>query len=1498
MAFDPARPPWFAGIRPAGGQVPEGCGMLLSDRLVLTCAHVVDPANPVEPPTGPVHVHFPFLAEHEPIPALVVPGGWHPRRDWSGDVAVLELSRPAPPGAEPAPLRRTDVDVFGHTFRCYGFPRGHESGGVPIRGEIVGYAEIDWLQLESTTPTGWTTEPGFSGGPVWNNTLRGVVGMVAARQKPEKADRRVGFAKSLDSIGRLWPALGPFVHDITAQEHRERLGRLLAVPLAAGELPRLAEVDPHDLGVSESKYTATGYEPYVARPSADRAVDAALAAGGFVLVTGRAKAGKSRTLHERLSRTHGGARLVVPRRDRNALEDLTRAGLPQTPEPVVVWLDDLHHYLLSGALDARALVLLLQQVPSCLVVGTLTYRHQDELRALDDEVGRAAREVLRRATVVTLDHTLAEDERREAARLYPQEDFSVRGIGEMLVAAPALEVRFDAGPESCPEGWLLVKAAADWSRMGAPTPLDEQTLRELFDEYRRWTTELDLEPGEAPFHDGLGWARDRAQAGIALLGRATDASGRPGYAAFPYLAEYLDAVGGAPAQVPDFAWAYAARTLSGTDLLTLAQAAIVRDREETAAELLAGIVDQGAEDVRAVAALMLSIIRLYQRKFTEAEELLRQPAASGLENVAELAQAELAGLLSARGQYETARDLLERAVAAQDPQVSLIAQVGLAGVLLQLGEAEQVERLLAAVLAYGVEEVGPRATARLGRLLVGEGSTAAVAPLGMGGPEDGKQVPARRPMGGGGEPADQPWTLSRAVGASASSSITGIARARLVGVLVHQGELDRAEELLRSVLADGDPLARPIAQASLGELLIVRGRYQEAAELLEVAVRAAGPLSVDAAQFALGIAWLLLGRLDDGLALLRQVVDAGHPNWGPEAMAHLGHWCGSAGRTEEADHWLRRSVASGHPVWARMGQVGLAFLLAGAEQQEEARRLLAEVAASDQRGLAPWAACLLGNLLLRMGRPDEAVAAYRRAIVFGRHEWSLAARINLALLLANPDVAAQQGGAAHDGAAFDGAAFDGAALGGAEEAAELLAEVAGSSHADLGPQAADLLGDLLVREARPDEAERAYRLAIDSGHPAWALAARIDLALLLVNLERFDESEVLLRELIASEHPVAAGTGMAFLGILLLQTGRWEEGRAHLVTAVGTATGTALQLARFHLAKRLIAEQEPDQAAELLREVIADEPSEATEAARATLGVLLRQRGEEDQALQVIAGAAESEDPEATMLAFVDAGEHLLEVGELQSAIELLEAARQLPGTASAPRAAALLGVARRALNQFAEARALLTEALDSGDASLEPMVRRYLGSTLFRLGEYARAEQVLLPVAHEEGNGHRPGALLLLAQILDTMPGRQEEARTWFEAASDCGDPEIERRARFDHALQLQRLGHRERAREILATLGADDADSAGGPDGADRLAAAGEPAAAVPPARTTAAAAATAAAAVVPARRAGAAEQDGAGSARSAGLPPAVLLLLAQLAEAEADPLEAAFWRARAGG
>ncbi|MEV7028332.1 tetratricopeptide repeat protein, partial [Kitasatospora sp. NPDC093558] len=220
--------------------------------------------------------------------------------------------------------------------------------------------------------------------------------------------------------------------------------------------------------------------------------------------------------------------------------------------------------------------------------------------------------------------------------------------------------------------------------------------------------------------------------------------------------------------------------------------------------------------------------------------------------------------------------------------------------------------------------------------------------------------------------------------------------------------------------------------------------------------------------------------------------------------------------------------------------------------------------------------------------------------------------------------------------------------------------------------------------------------------------------------------------------------------------------------------------------------------------------------------------------------------------AYVTAGEGLLEVGELGAAVRLMEAARALPPSPDTPRATTVLGIALRARGDFRRARDVLTEALDSTEPDLHHLVRRYLASALFRLHEFARAEEVLRPVAEDAQSPHHPEAVLLLAQIVDSTPDREQDAATWFEAAIRSGDLDVAGRARVHYTSFLQRLGDEDRAREVLAMAGEEPRALPAAPP--------------VPPPPSP------------------------------EGLPAVVLRLLAELADAEDEPVEATYWRTRA--
>uniref|UniRef100_A0AAU2JIT8 Tetratricopeptide repeat protein n=1 Tax=Streptomyces sp. NBC_00049 TaxID=2903617 RepID=A0AAU2JIT8_9ACTN len=1444
------RPPWLVSIRRSRHEDPVGAGLLVTPRHVLTCAHVVRSGTAVGVPEEPVFVEFQYAQAHDPLPATVVPGGWHPAVGAeTGDVAVLELGSPTPPEAVPAPLRTTDSGTWDHEFRAYGYPREHPRRGVPVRGEIIGPAGSEWLQVEARPHSGWSLEQGFSGSPVWDVNSEGVVGMLVARDSVAKIDRRTAYAIKVEALVRYWPELGPHVREATTRERTERLESLLWLPLTEdGEIPRLDQVDPHDIGVSRSKYSDhPEHSPYVSRQPQDGLLDAALADSRFVLLAGRSKAGKSRTLYEALMRTMPDARLIVPRpdsTDRRILDDLSRLDLPSGQDRAVVWLDDLHRYLRPDGLDLQILDRLARRQPAVTVVATIPAKQRAALTGMENDLGRVARTVLGKARTVELPSVLGPEDAAAARELYPREDFAGRGIGEHMVAAPGVEQRYDDGADTCPEGWALVRAVTDWHRMGMTDPVPEPVLLDLFRAYMS-AHHPQFVPDEALYRTGLAWAREPVVGAVALVYQVPGPDELPAYTGFPYTSEYLDTRADDPsAPVPRFAWDYLADRRTAAEMLPIAYTALVREEPDVAELLLRRIAGSLEDrDGSAWATLMLGQIRLVRGDFGEALELLDAAASSGAENVAPLAQVELAGALVMTGDRTRARRLLERALVSTDPQVSQLAQVGLARLLVMQGDSEQAEQLLEAVIASGDMEAEPLATAQLVRSLT-EGDVAGVRTGRETGTELGKPATGlgiARGLGSA-EPAERPWALPRMVGEDVAAQITSLARANLGGVLVHQGKLERAETLLRSVIDSGMTHIVPWAQSDLGALLSEQERYDEARELLTAAIDSGHPLVFPTAQVTLAIVLLGQGEDEHGLAVLGEAAASGHPSQGLRAACALGEWHTELGDPAVAEEWLELAASSGHPDWSPPARIALAVLLARQEDGvARARELLVEAIGCGHPHQGPRAAALLGDLLVREELPREAEDAYRIAIDAGHWHWSPPARIALAVMLSG-----QEGGVAR--------------------ARELLTGVIDSGHPHQGPRAADLLGDVLVREGLPREAEDAYRIAIDSGHPHWSLIARYDLAVLLADHEDFGRAEDLLRELADSTDVAAATWGRALLGMVLIRSGRQPEGIAHLRAAGDAGVHPASPMARFQLAKCLAEDGDDDGAGELLRSVVRDEPSDVTEAARALLCLLLLRQGDRDAADELLMGMENSGEAGATALAYLETGEYLLDVGEVSAAGDLLEAALDIGDPETAPRAGALLGVVRRSMADdgseearrlLEQARRLLTDALATEDPTVEPLARRYLGSTLFRLGLYADAEQTLLPLARSGDAQHRPQALLLLAQVLAVgeQPG---EAYPWFEEAIACGDPDTESEARRIYCELLVSAGLLKQAGVILA---------------------AGAPAQAPPPPPPP-----------------GPATGDPQPHRHPHPLPAKVLALLGDVASAEGDEEEARYWYAQA--
>ncbi|WP_204140737.1 trypsin-like peptidase domain-containing protein [Halomicronema sp. CCY15110] len=168
-------------VRFYNGSRVVGAGILVSDRYVLTCAHVLTRANT---PPKEVNLDFPFKADGLKLQGTVE--YWEPDRD----VAGIRLLDPVPPGAAPLPFRPSR-NYIGGGFQVYGFPDRQPIGGWAL-GKIIGDATSDLVQIQGDTDQGYGIEPGFSGAPVWSEDFGGIIGLTRLRDK-DRPEAKIAY---------------------------------------------------------------------------------------------------------------------------------------------------------------------------------------------------------------------------------------------------------------------------------------------------------------------------------------------------------------------------------------------------------------------------------------------------------------------------------------------------------------------------------------------------------------------------------------------------------------------------------------------------------------------------------------------------------------------------------------------------------------------------------------------------------------------------------------------------------------------------------------------------------------------------------------------------------------------------------------------------------------------------------------------------------------------------------------------------------------------------------------------------------------------------------------------------------------------------------------------------------------------------------------------------------------------------------------------------------
>jgi tetratricopeptide (TPR) repeat protein len=235
-----------------------GVGFMVGEREIVTCSHVVEDALK-RAGLDALRINLPFIDEHAEfsVGRIVLQ-----KPSDQEDITILELVDAPPRSDEIRPVRPllvkreqiSELNENHHYFLCIGVPTGRPEGA-SAEGQFQLDQATGLVQLVATSTTGFAVEGGFSGSPVWDRQLGGVVGMI---QKYDlERSTRVALMVPVYKMVEVWGELEKRSLDPQSREYlvsriadlREEQRRSLEPERFAALLrqleERLAEWDPN-----------------------------------------------------------------------------------------------------------------------------------------------------------------------------------------------------------------------------------------------------------------------------------------------------------------------------------------------------------------------------------------------------------------------------------------------------------------------------------------------------------------------------------------------------------------------------------------------------------------------------------------------------------------------------------------------------------------------------------------------------------------------------------------------------------------------------------------------------------------------------------------------------------------------------------------------------------------------------------------------------------------------------------------------------------------------------------------------------------------------------------------------------------------------------------------------------------------------------------------------------------------------------------------------------
>jgi len=229
-----------------------------------------------------------------------------------------------------------------------------------------------------------------------------------------------------------------------------------------------------------------------------------------VLIVGPSMSGKTRLVVETVRKNYPSTPVCFPEGD-NDIQHLIGAAQAPSRESIII-LDDIDRFLSNQTLSLGQLNAWIRE--PCIVIATMMRSSYIPWRdgAKDKLPGW---DVVNRFTTIQMDALLTENEQVALSRSSSYADLAAAaekvGLAPLLGGAPKLRQRLEEGREQHLWGYALVRAAADWRRVGLG-PATKTQIQEV-----ALTLKDDIAWGEPNWKKAWKWASQELNDTVSLI---------------------------------------------------------------------------------------------------------------------------------------------------------------------------------------------------------------------------------------------------------------------------------------------------------------------------------------------------------------------------------------------------------------------------------------------------------------------------------------------------------------------------------------------------------------------------------------------------------------------------------------------------------------------------------------------------------------------------------------------------------------------------------------------------------------------------------------------------------------------------------------------------------------------------------------------------------------------------------------------------------------------